>query len=65
MFKNDKMFPRFALYGFLKNLRFFEPFMVLFFREQGMSFLQIGVLYAIRDVATNLLEIPAGVSSHL
>ena len=61
MFRNDKMFPRFALYGFLKNLRFFEPFMVLFFREQGMSFLQIGILYAIRDVATNLLEIPAGV----
>ncbi|MDF1513617.1 MAG: MFS transporter [Anaerolineae bacterium] len=61
MFKNDKMFPRFALYGFLKNLRFFEPFMVLFFVEQGMSFLQIGILYAIRDIATNLLEIPAGV----
>lgn len=61
MFKNDKMFPRFALYGFLKNLRFFEPFMILFFIEQGMSFLQIGILYAIRDMATNLLEIPAGV----
>jgi MFS family permease len=61
MFRKDKMFPRFALYGFLKNLRFFEPFMVLFFREQGMSFLQIGILYAIRDVATNLLEVPAGV----
>jgi len=61
MFIKDKMFPRFALYGFLKNLRFFEPFMVLFFREQGMTFLQIGILYAIRDVATNLLEIPAGV----
>lgn len=61
MFKNDKMFPRFALYGFLKNLRFFEPFMVLFFREQGMSFFEIGILYAIRDVSTNLLEVPAGV----
>ena len=61
MFKKDKMFPRFALYGFLKNLRFFEPFMVLYFLEQGMSFLQIGILYAVRDVSTNLLEIPAGV----
>jgi len=55
------MFFRFALYGFLKNLRFFEPFLVLFFREQGLTFLQIGVLYAIRDLATNFLEIPTGV----
>ena len=61
MFKNDRMFPRFALYGFLKNLRFFDPFIILIFREAGMSYLQIGFLYAIRDIATNILEIPTGV----
>ena len=61
MFKKDRQFYRFAAYGFLKNLRFFEPFLVLFFREQGLSFLQIGVLYSIRDLATNFLEIPTGV----
>jgi len=61
MFKRDKMFPRFALYGFLKNLRFFDPFIILIFREAGLSFLEIGALYAIRDVATNILEIPTGV----
>lgn len=61
MFKKDRMFPRFALYGFLKNLRFFDPFIILIFREAGLSFLQIGLLYAIRDVATNVLEIPTGV----
>ena len=55
------MFPRFALYGFLKNLRFFDPFIILIFREAGLSFLQIGLLYSIRDVATNILEIPTGV----
>lgn len=55
------MLFRFSLYGFLKNLRFFEPFLVLFFRDAGLSFFLIGVLYAVRDVATNLLEIPAGV----
>ncbi|MCF6278192.1 MAG: MFS transporter [Anaerolineales bacterium] len=59
--KNDRMFPRFALYGFLKNLRFFDPFIILIFREAGLSFLQIGLLYSIRDVATNILEIPTGV----
>lgn len=61
MFRKDRMFPRFALYGFLKNLRFFDPFIVLIFREAGLSFLQIGLLYAVRDVATNILEIPTGI----
>ena len=54
------MFPRFALYGFLKNLRLFEPFLILFFLQQGISYFQIGVLYAIREILTNLLEIPSG-----
>ncbi len=59
--KKDRMFYRFALYGFLKNLRFFDPFIVLIFREGGLSFLQIGLLYSVRDLATNLLEIPTGI----
>ena len=57
----DRMFYRFSLYGFLKNLRFFDPFIILIFRSYGLSFLQIGILYSIRDVATNILEIPTGV----
>jgi MFS family permease len=57
----DRMFFRFALYGFLKNLRFFEPFIILFFRDGGLSFLQIGSLYSIRDLVTNLFEIPTGI----
>ena len=59
--KKDIMFHKFALYGFLKNLRFFEPFMILFFRDGGLSFLQIGLLYSVRDLATNVLEVPTGV----
>lgn len=54
------MFTRFALYGFLKNLRFFEPFLILIFREAGLSYLQIGALYSVRSLATNLMEIPSG-----
>ena len=60
-FSKDAMYVRFRLYGFLKNLRFFDPFLILFFREMGLSFLQIGVLYAIREIATNVLELPTGV----
>jgi len=59
-FRRDGQFYRFAAYGFLKNLRFFEPFIILYFREAGFSFLQIGVLYSIREVSTVVLEVPTG-----
>lgn len=58
--KHDSLMVKFSLYGFLKNLRLYEPFIILLFREQGLSFLQIGLLYSIRDVATNIIEIPSG-----
>jgi MFS family permease len=61
MFKKDRMFFRFAMYGFLKNLRFFEPFIILIFRDNGLSFLQIGILYSVRDLSNNILELPTGV----
>ena len=60
-FVKNLQYYKFCMYGFLKNLRFFEPFLILFFVEQGLSFLQIGTLYAIREIATNLLEIPTGI----
>ncbi len=44
----------------MKNQRFFDPFLILFFMEKGLSFFQIGILYAIREIGTNLLEIPSG-----
>ena len=55
------MYIKFCLYGFLKNQRFFDPFIILFFREMGMSFLEIGFLFSIREISTNILEIPTGV----
>ena len=61
MIPRDRMFYKFSLYGFLKNLQFFDPFILLIFRSYGLSFLQIGLLYSIRDVAANILEIPTGI----
>lgn len=61
MIEKDRMFYRFAAYGFLKNLRFFEPFLILIFRANGLTFFQIGLLYSIRDLTNNLMEIPTGV----
>lgn len=52
---------KFCLYGFLKNQKFYEPFLILFLLEKGMTFLQIGTLYAIREMGRNILEIPSGI----
>ncbi len=60
MYKKDLQYYKFCLYGFLKNLRFFAPFFILFLRSKGISFTQIGLLYAAREITTNVLEIPSG-----
>jgi MFS family permease len=60
LIKKDVQFYRFSLYGFLKNLRFFEPFIILIFRDNGLTFLQVGLLYSIRDMTNYLTEIPTG-----
>ena len=57
----DKQYYKFCLYGFLKNLRFFEPFFILFFLSKELSFLEIGTLYAVREIAINFFEIPSGI----
>lgn len=57
--KNLQLF-KFSAYGFLKNQRFFDIFIFLFFMEQGISFLQIGTLISIREIAILIFEIPTG-----
>ena len=57
----DLQFYKFCSYGFLKNLRFFDPFLILFFLEMNISYVQIGTLMAIREIATNILELPTGI----
>ena len=59
------MIKRFSLYGFLKNQRYFEPFIILFFLQQGLSFTQIGFLIAFRELAVNLMEVPSGAIADL
>jgi MFS family permease len=59
------MLARFSLYGFLKNQRYFEPFIILFFLSRGLSFTQIGLLVGFRELAINLMEIPSGAVADL
>lgn len=54
------MLWRFSLYGFLKEQRYFEPFLILFLLGKGLSFFQIGLLIAFREFSVTLLEIPSG-----
>ena len=59
-FKKDIQYYKFCLYGFLKNQRFYEPFFLLFLLSKDITYLQVGILYSIREITRNLLEIPAG-----
>ena len=59
-FVRDRQYYKFCAYGFLKNLRFYEPFLMLFFLDKGLSYAQIGGLYAVREVCINITEVPSG-----
>lgn len=61
----DLQFVKFSLYGFLKNLRFFDPYLLLFFLESGLDYFQIGLLFSIREIATNVIEVPSGFAADL
>lgn len=59
----DRQYWKFSAYGFLKNLRFFDPFIVLFFLDTGLKFFEIGLLISFREIVINVLEIPSGITA--
>ena len=59
--KSDIQIWKFCFYGFFKNLKFFEPYLYLYLINLGFSFLQIGVLFSIKEFTVYFLEIPSGV----
>lgn len=59
VYKN-KQYIKFSAYGFLKNLRLFDAFILLYLLQNQLTYTQIGLLYAIREISTNLFEIPSG-----
>ena len=60
-FARDKQFRKFCAYGFLKNLIFFEPFLILFLLDAKLSYTQIGLLVGFQMITQNILEIPGGI----
>ncbi len=62
MEKNVRLqITKFSLYGLLKNLRFFEPFMLVYFLSSGLNLFQVGLLFSIREIIIYIFEIPSGV----
>lgn len=57
----DKQIIKFCYYGFLKNLRFFEPFLIIYLLSFGLNLFQIGLLYSIREILKYIFEIPSGI----
>ncbi len=59
--KSSKLMWKFRFYGFFKNLRFFEPFLLIMLINLGFSLFQIGLLVSIREIFTYIFEIPSGI----
>ena len=56
----DIQIKKFSLYGFLKNLKFFEPYLIIYLMQNNINLFQIGILIAIREIIVNIFEIPSG-----
>lgn len=59
--KKDKQIWKFCFYGFLKNLKFFEPYLYIYLLANGLSLFKVGVLFAIREIVTYIFEVPSGI----
>ena len=57
----NKQYIKFCAYGFLRNLRFFDAFFILFLLGKGLNYTEIGILYAVREIIINAFEIPSGI----
>ncbi len=59
------MLKRFSLYGFLKNQQYYDYFLILAFRQMGLSYFMIGMIIAFREIMVNIMEIPSGAIADL
>ncbi len=59
--QSDILIKKFCLYGFLKNLQFFKPYLIIYLTANGLNLFNIGILISIREIVVNIVEIPSGV----
>ena len=51
---------KFKFYGFFKNLKFFEPYLIIILFSWGFNLYEIGILIAIQEIVTFIFEVPSG-----
>ncbi|MBN2793974.1 MAG: MFS transporter [Clostridia bacterium] len=59
--KRDIQIKKFSAYGFLKNLKFFEPYLILFLMDMEINLFEIGILFAIKEMIIYIFEVPSGI----
>lgn len=59
--KKDKLIFKFSFYGFFKNLKFFEPYLLIYLYGLGYNLFIMGVLMSIRASFTYLFEVPSAI----
>ena len=59
--KKDGQIWKFCFYGFFKNLKFFEPYLLIYLMSMNLSLFHIGILFSIREIITYIFEIPSGI----
>jgi MFS family permease len=60
LMKGNTLVMRFCLYGFLKNLMFFEPYLWVVLVQWGVSLAQIGLLVSVQKMVCYVFELPSG-----
>ena len=61
LIKKDALIRKFCFYGLIKNLKFFEPFLIIYLLSMNLSLFSIGVLYSIREITNYIFEVPSGI----
>lgn len=62
LIKKNNQIKKFCLYGFLKNLMFFEPYLYIYLIQvMHLSLFQIGTLFSIRGIIIYIFEVPSGI----
>jgi MFS family permease len=56
------MLQRFCLYGFVKNQKYFEPFLYLALLDK-LSFAGVGLLIGFRELCVIVIEVPSGAAA--
>ncbi len=59
--KSDGQVKKFCLYGLLKNLQFFEPYLLIYLLAMNYDLFQIGIFLAIRGATIYIFEIPSAI----